>query len=107
MNARKTRIMYIEGKSGGLNGPARIGRVTMSQSGQSIHYEGRMFQRLGGSGGFKSNYFDVATGEEYWISGPRKDGADRLYPSSTKPVEVDADVCDEYWREVRRLPAPQ
>ncbi|WP_033920460.1 hypothetical protein [Sphingomonas sp. 37zxx] len=107
MNARKTRIMYVEDKSGGLNGPARIGRVMMSQSGQSIHYDGRTFQRLGGSGGLKSNYFDVATGEEYWISGPRRDGADRLYPSSARPIEVDADVRDEYWRDVRGLPVPK
>jgi hypothetical protein len=43
----------------------------------------------------------------YWISGPRKDGADRLYPNSTRPIEVDADVRDEYWREVRKLPVPR
>jgi hypothetical protein len=107
MNARRTRIMYIEDKSDGLNGPARIGRVTISHTGQSVHYDGRTFQRLGGSGGLKSNYFDVGTGEEFWISGPRRDGADRLYPSSTKPIEVDADVRDEYWRDVRRLPVPK
>jgi hypothetical protein len=29
--------------------------------------------------GFKSNYFDVETGEHYWISGPRRDGKDALY----------------------------
>lgn len=100
MSARKTRIMYIEDKSAGLNGPARIGRVTLSKSGQSIHYGGRHFQRLGGQG-FKANYFDSETGDHFWISGPRKDGEDRLYPSSTMPVEIDADVADEYWRDIR------
>jgi hypothetical protein len=54
-------VMYIEDKSEGLNGPARIGRVTLSKSGQSIHYGGRTFQRLGGAG-FKASYFDVETG---------------------------------------------
>ena len=100
MSRPKTRIMYIEDKSGGLNGPARIGRVSFSKTGQSIHYQGRTFQSLKGSG-FKANYFDVATGEHFWITGPRKDGADRLYPDSAKPVEIDPDVQDEYWSEIR------
>ena len=100
MSAKKTRIMYMEDKMQGLNGPARIGRVTLSKSGQSLHYGGRTFQRLGGRG-FKANYFDVETGGHFWISGPRKDGRDRLYEGSAKPVEIDADVHDEYWREIR------
>ena len=103
MSAKKTRIMYIEDKSEGLNGSARIGRVTMSKSGRSLHYGGRTFQSLGGQG-FKANYFDVDTGDHFWISGPRKDGRDRLYDGSSKPVEIDADVSDEYWREIREAP---
>ena len=101
MSATKTRIMYIEDKSDGLNGPARIGRVTFSKSGKSLSYRGRTFQRLGGGGGLKSNYFDVETGEEFWISGPRKDGRDRLHAQSTRAVDIDADVVEEYWREIR------
>lgn len=100
MSVKKTRIMYIEDKSQGLEGPARIGRVAFSKTGRSLHYGGRTFQSLGGAG-FKSNYFDVETGEKFWISGPRKDGKDRLYEGGTKPVEIDADVRAEYWREVR------
>jgi hypothetical protein len=96
----KTRIMYIENKAASLNGPARIGRVTFSKSGRSITYRGRTFQSLKGAG-FKSNYFDVETGEQYWISGPRKDGRDRLYPESGRPVEIDPDVAEEYWRDIR------
>ncbi len=92
--------MYIEDKSGGLNGPARIGRVTFSKSGRSIQYQGRTFQSLGGTG-FKANYFDVESGAQFWISGPRKDGRDRLYGTSSVPVEVDADVSEEYWAKVR------
>ena|SRR5438093_1560901 len=100
MSVRKTRIMYIEDKSGGLNGPARIGRVTFSKSGRSIHYGGRTFHPLGGAG-YKANYADAETGDHFWISGPRKDGKDRLYEGSTKPVEIDADVSVDYWRDIR------
>jgi len=101
MSAKKTRIMYIEDKSESLNGPARIGRVALSKSGRSLHYGGRVFQSLGGGGGLKSNYIDVETGDEFWISGPRKDGRDRLYEGSTRPVEIDPDVSHEYWADIR------
>jgi hypothetical protein len=102
MRPSKTRIMYIENKSGSLNGPARIGRVTFNRAGKSLTYRGRTFQSLKGSG-FKANYFDVETREEFWISGPRKDGQDRLYPESTRAVEIDDDVAEEYWRDIRGL----
>jgi hypothetical protein len=104
MSAAKTRIMYIEDKSGSLNGPARIGRVTFSKSGRSLTYGGRTFQKLGGAG-FKSNYFDVDSGDHFWISGPRKDGQDRLYVS-VQPVIVDEDIAEEYWTTIRGQ-APQ
>ena len=100
----KSRVMYIESKAGGLTGPARIGRVTFSKSGATLYYAGRAFQSLKGSG-FKSNYFELETGDAYWISGPRKDGQDSLYPTHVAPV-VDADVHDEYWRQIRGLPVP-
>ena len=53
---------------------------------------------------YKWNHFDVKTGDKYWISGPRKDGQDRLYPQSTQVVEVDEDVSEEYWAKIRGLP---
>ena len=90
----RSRIMYLEDKSQGLVGEARIGRVYFSKSGKTLYYRGRKFQSLKGSG-FKANYFDVETHEEFWISGPRKDRSDRLYGGS-RGVEIDADVAAEY-----------
>jgi hypothetical protein len=58
------RIMYIEDKSDQLVGPARIGRVTFSKTGKSLHYQGKTFQSLKGNG-FKANYFDVDSGDHY------------------------------------------
>ncbi|MET3496294.1 hypothetical protein ABIC90_003355 [Variovorax boronicumulans] len=91
--------MYIEAKSGGLTGPARIGRVTFSKSGATLYYGGKSFRSLKGSG-FKSNYFEVETGDHYWISGPRKDGKDALYATHIQPV-IDDDVRVEYWSTLR------
>jgi hypothetical protein len=100
----KSRIMYIEAKSGGLTGPARIGRVNFSKTGATLYYGGKSFQSQKGSG-FKSNYFDTETGEPYWISGPKKNGSDALYATNIRAT-VDDDVCDEYWTKVRGLPVP-
>jgi hypothetical protein len=97
-----SRIMYIERKAGELTGEARIGRVTLSRTGCTIYYGQQRFQSLKGAG-FKANYFDVETGEDYWISGPKRDGSDRLYGERV-PIKIDEDVRAEYWREVRCQP---
>lgn len=102
MKARAGRIMYIECKAGGLTGLARIGRVTFSKTGRTLYYGGHRFQSLKGAG-FKSNYYDLDTGEDCWISGPKRAGGDALYGGSI-PIEIDADVREEYWREIRRQP---
>ena len=96
------RIMYIEYKGDGLHGSARIGRVTFSRTGTTIYYDGKSFGKIGGRG-FKANYVDLKTGEQYWISGPRRDGTDRLYKSDW-PVEIDEDAREEYWTEIRKRP---
>jgi hypothetical protein len=100
--ARSGRIMYIECKAGALTGEARIGRVTFSQTGRTLYYRRHKFQSLKGKG-FKSNYYDVDSGDDYWISGPKRDGGDLLYGGNT-PIEIDEDVREEYWRDIRRQP---
>lgn len=97
----KTRIMYIECKANGLSGPARIGRVSFSKTGATLYYRDKAFQSLKGQG-FKANYFEVKSGENYWISGPKKNGQDQLYPTNV-PVEIDAEVEEEYWSKIRGI----
>jgi hypothetical protein len=99
----KSRIMYIEKKSGhGDDGPAWIGRVNFSKTGRTLRYRGKQFQSLKGSG-VSGNYHDVETGEEYWISGCKKTGGDRHW-AGRGPVEIDPDVREEYWAEIRGHP---
>ena len=96
MSATKTRIMYIQrGRASG-----RIGRVRLSKTGRTIYYRELELESLGGRG-YKANFIDLATNETYWISGARKDGEDTLYPGR---VEIDEDVVEEYWRDVRGEP---
>lgn len=94
------RIMYIEYKGDGIEGDARIGLVSFSKTGKTLYYGGKSFQTLDGCG-YKTNHFDLETGEEYWISGPRKDGQDTLYPGV---IEIDEDIRERYWLEIRNKP---
>ena len=96
------RIMYVENKRELCGGDARIGRVTFSRTGATLYYNRQAFRSLKGNG-FKANYYDVDTGEEYWISGCKRRGSNRLYGERVA-VNIDADVRVEYWTEIRRLP---
>jgi hypothetical protein len=99
--AHTTRIMYIEEKPD-ATGQARIGRVRTSKTGKTLYYDGKTFQSLKGAA-LKANYSDIETGDKYWISGCRKDGADRLYDEAD-PVYIDDDVRAEYWTTIRGAP---
>jgi hypothetical protein len=92
-------IMYIEMKPR-LAGPARIGRVTFSHTRRTIYYDGKKLQSLKGSG-YKANYYNVESGMWYWISKCQKDGNDALYPAT---IEIDDDVREEYWTDIRKQP---
>ena len=47
------------------------------------------------------NYYDTDSNIGYWISGPKKGGDDTLYQGV---VEIDDDVNEEYWTEIRKRP---
>jgi hypothetical protein len=42
-------------------------------------------------------------GSGFWISGPKKKGGDALYATNI-PTEIDEDVREEYWTEIRKQP---
>ena len=87
--------MYVELKTGyNDNGPAWIGRVTFSKTGQTIYSRGKSLRKIAG-GGITANYRDVETGEEYWISGVKKNREDRHW-AGAGAVEVDDDIREEY-----------
>ena len=86
-------IKYIELKTGySDNGPAWIGKVMKSKSGTTIYFNNKAFRKYNGVSG---NYFDVESGEEYWISGVKKDGCDRHWSGKGKIV-IDRKITNEY-----------
>lgn len=91
------RVMYIENKGGDIDGVSgRIGWVTFSQSGRSVYYRGRTLKRAKG-GGVRGNFFDEATGQEYWVSGVKGRGSN-THPAERTEFAVDEDAREEYER---------
>jgi hypothetical protein len=91
--------MYIEDKSGGLVGEARIGRVRFSKTGSTLYYGGKNFRSLEGRGS-KANFYDVESGDHFWISGCKKRGSNQLYGREGFTF-IDEDVREEFWNEIR------
>jgi hypothetical protein len=88
----KSKLIYVEDKSTGLTGEAWIGRGFYSRTGQTVYFNGQVFQRVKG---YKYNHIDIETGDAYWISGVKKDGTDRLY-NERLPITMDESVEGEY-----------
>lgn len=86
---------------GGQTEWARIERVASSKTGRTLFYGGRT---LVGSG--QPWYRDDSTGEQFHIQRARRDGLDRSEgrKRGSFPVEIDEDVRDKYWTEVRGEP---
>ena len=87
-------ICYIEHKNRNDNGTAWIAAIKRSNSGQTVYFNGKSFQKHHGVSG---NYVDIETGEEYWISGVKKDGSDRHWAGSGK-ILIDKIILEEYLR---------
>lgn len=98
----KREVMYIEKTRPGAGTEwARIGRVSFSKTGKTLHYGGLT---LAGEG--RAWYRDTETGDTYWIQRARGDGRDRggKHKRGSFPVEIDEDVRQEYWNDIRGEP---
>ncbi len=94
----KSKIMYIENKSEGHTGPAWIGFVEFSKSGQTVYFNGKALKKLKNPGTY-GNHFDIETGEEYWVSGVKKNRQDRHWCGGGK-IMIDRNSIDEYFKLV-------
>jgi len=94
----KDRLIYVELKSGHSgDGPAWIGIAGASKTGATIYSNGKAFKSLKGSG-IGANFFDVETGDEYWISGIKKNNQDRHWAGRGK-VAIDRPAVNAYLAE--------
>lgn len=86
-------LKYIELKSGFENdGPAWIARVAISKSGRTLYFDGKALKRK--KTGAAGDFFDVATGQEYWVTGVKRRGSNRHYLGGGK-ILVEAAALEE------------
>ncbi|MBL7560351.1 hypothetical protein JAO71_11115 [Olleya sp. YSTF-M6] len=91
----KPELKYIELKSGfGDTGPAWIGMAEFSKSGRTVYFNGKALKNSNAQG-IAGNYYDIESGDEYWVSGIKKNGTDRHWAGSGK-VMIDRNVVDLY-----------
>ena len=87
--------MYIEHKTDqGDRGQAWIGKVEFSKTGQTVYFNGKSFKRLK-AGGISGHHYDLESGDEYWISGVKKNGQDRLRAGGGR-IRIDRNIIEEY-----------
>ena len=96
----RSAIKYIDLKGDPLQGEHPcIARVTLSRSRRSVYWRGGQYRVVGS--GYKYNHINAETRRAAWISGPRRDGLDALYPAT---VLVDEGVRVHYWTHIRNQP---
>src|SRR6185312_16533911 len=102
------RIMYVQLKTGHDidRGPAWITRVRFSKSWRTAYFRDRTLRRVTGfaHANHDSNFFDIESGEEYWISGPKRNRTDARYRN--RQPSIDADVLDDYRSFLSGAPLP-
>lgn len=97
----KRQLMYIENKSGDVDGArARVGWVTFSKTGRTVYYQGKSLQRANETEG---HHLDVENGDEYWVSSVKKPSSNGHYVVPVD-IEVDDDALKEYQRIKSRKP---
>lgn len=96
-----TAIRHIENLA---TGSYRIGLVRFTNSGRVINYAGRVLRRFDGPA-LGPNCFDIETGEAFRVTRPSRDGVDGCHGRTTQPEDVDADVADAYWQDIRGVRA--
>jgi hypothetical protein len=89
----RTEIRYVENKE---SGEAWIGYCQFSKSGLSVYFNNKVLKR---GQGISGNHFDIETGEEYWVSGVKKNGADRHW-AEPGPVSLDRTAVDDYLKTI-------
>ncbi len=95
----KSELVYVELKTGfSDSGPAWVGISGASKSGATIYFNGCSFKSLKGSG-ISGNYYELGSGDEYWISGVKKNNQDRHWSGNGK-IQIDRKAISKYLKHL-------
>jgi hypothetical protein len=100
--------MYVQLKTGFDidKGPAWIAWVRFTKSWRTAYVHGRTLRRVTGTAyaNHDANFYDVDTGEAFWLSGPKRDRTDGRYSSEQPAVDEDARQAYEAFLAGAALP---
>lgn len=88
--------MYVQLKTGydRDQGPAWIGWVRFTKTWRTAYFQDRTLARVTGTVRANvdgdANFYDVHTGDLYWISGPKRSRTDARYSAQQPTVEPEA-----------------
>lgn len=100
------RVMFVQLKTGydTDQGPAWISIVRFNRSWKTARWHGRTLRRFQLN---DANFYDVDSGEEYWLSGPHRDRRDTRYSSIRPTVDPEAREAYEAFLAGAALPGRQ
>ncbi len=83
------RVIYVQLKTGhdSDRGPAWVSWVDFSRTWNTAYFNGHTLRR---AQGLDANFVDTDTGDEYWLSAPKRDRTDRRYTNVRPTVTDDA-----------------
>jgi hypothetical protein len=65
-----------------------------SKSGRTVYFNGKALKNSNAQG-IAGNYFDIENGDEYWVSGIKKNGTDRNWTGGGK-IMIDKNIVELY-----------
>lgn len=93
-------VRYIELKTGfSDNGPAWIARVKMSKSKRTIYFNNMALKAAGGQG-IAGNYYDLESGNAFWISGIKRSEWNRHWAGGGD-IMIERSVYQWYLSEIQ------
>ncbi|HLG14819.1 MAG TPA: hypothetical protein VJH03_10010 [Blastocatellia bacterium] len=90
----KPIVKYIEHKPAEHTDRATawIARVWPSSSGRTLYFNDMALKR---SSGYDSNHCDLVSGEDYWVSGVKKNGSNR-HSNGGGPIYIEKSLVEWY-----------
>jgi hypothetical protein len=98
----KTEILYVE-LIQGHSGPAWIGYGQFNKTRRTVYFDGKI---LGRGQGIIGNFVDIELGDEYWVSGVKKNGEDRHWAGTGK-IFIDKSVINDYLKIIGEKTLPK
>ena len=100
----KKELIYVELTNGfNHDEKAEIGFGYYNRTRSTVYFNGRIF---GKGKRIVGNFVDIETGENYWVSGTKKNGQNRHWAGKGK-IHIDKTAIPEYLNHINQTSLPK